>query len=182
LNEEESLEEHKARVIIKLRKYKLLKREEVKGVMNYLIKISKEKQKALIWCISEEGTVGVAIVKNMQKIMKEKNIEKGIIITSGKYTHVAKKNAAKGNIELLPRTFPAFDLFQHELVPKHEILTPREREQMLAHYKIQPYQLPQIKASDPAVTAIGAKTGDILRIIRKSPTAGKHIAYRYVVR
>ncbi|MDH5461481.1 MAG: DNA-directed RNA polymerase subunit H, partial [Candidatus Bathyarchaeota archaeon] len=39
----------------------------------------------------------------------------------------------------------------------------------------------EIKASDPAVIAIGAKSGDIVRIVRKSPTAGEYIAYRYVV-
>ncbi|MEM3722628.1 MAG: DNA-directed RNA polymerase subunit H, partial [Candidatus Bathyarchaeia archaeon] len=54
-------------------------------------------------------------------------------------------------------------------------------EKLLAQYRVKPYQLPQIKASDPAAKAIGAKPGDILRIIRKSPTAGEHIAYRYVV-
>ncbi|MEM3536500.1 MAG: DNA-directed RNA polymerase subunit H [Candidatus Bathyarchaeia archaeon] len=84
-------------------------------------------------------------------------------------------------MELLPKTFPAFDIFEHKLVPRHEILTEEERQQVLAQYKVQPYQLPQIKASDPAVKAIGAKPGDMLKIIRKSPTAGEHIAYRYVV-
>jgi DNA-directed RNA polymerase subunit H len=54
-------------------------------------------------------------------------------------------------------------------------------EQLLAEYRVQPYQLPQIKSSDPSVKAIDAKPGDILRVIRKSPTAGIHIAYRYVV-
>jgi DNA-directed RNA polymerase subunit H len=179
--EEKSLEELKASVIIKLRKYKLVKKEKVKNVMNYLVKIPKEKQKALIWCIPEEGTVGIAVVKSLQKVMKEKNIQKGMIITSGKYTHAANVNAKVSNIELLPRIFPSFNIFEHELVPKHEILTPKEREQILAEYKVQPYQLLPIKASDPAVEAIGAKPGDVLRIIRKSPTAGIHIAYRYVV-
>lgn len=178
---EESLEELKADVIIKLRKYKIVKKEKVKNIVSYLLKIPKEKQKVLIWCIPEEGTVGIAIVKNLYKIMEEQNIEKGIIITSGKYTHAARVNAKKNNIELLPKIFPAFNIFQHKLVPKHEILTPKEREQMLAQYKIQPYQLLQINVSDPTVKAIGAKPGDILRIIRDSPTAGTHIAYRYVV-
>jgi len=178
---EESLEELKANVIIKLRKYKLVKKEKTKNVVSYLVQIPKEKQKALVWCIPEESTVGIAIVKNLHKIMKEKNIQKGILITSGKYTHAAGVEAKKDKIELLPKIFPSFDLFEHKLVPKHEILTPEEREQMLAQYKIQPYQLLQIKVSDPTVKAIGAKPGDILRIIRESPTAGTHIAYRYVV-
>ncbi|NWF86533.1 DNA-directed RNA polymerase subunit H [Candidatus Bathyarchaeota archaeon] len=103
------------------------------------------------------------------------------MVTSGRYTHAVKQSAKKKGIELLPKTFPVFDLFEHKLVPKHEILTQEEREQLLAEYKVQPYQLPQIKASDPAVKAIDARPGDILRIIRKSATAGEHIAYRYVV-
>ncbi|HUW47449.1 MAG TPA: DNA-directed RNA polymerase subunit H [Patescibacteria group bacterium] len=81
----------------------------------------------------------------------------------------------------MPKTFPAFDIFQHKLVPKQEILTDEEREQLLLKYKVQPYQLPQISSVDPTVKAIGAKPGDVLRVKRKSQTAGEHIAYRYVV-
>jgi len=67
------------------------------------------------------------------------------------------------------------------LVPKHEILSPEEREELLAKYRVKPYQLPKIRASDPAVKAIGAKPGDIVRIIRRSSTAGEHVVYRYVI-
>ncbi len=171
----------KARIIIKLRKYKLVKKEKIKDVTSYLVRITKEKQKAVIWCIPEEGTVGIAVVKSLHKALEQKNIERGIIITSGKYTHAARVQAKKTNIELLPKIFPSFNIFKHQLVPKQEILTPKERDQILTHYRVKPYQLPQIKASDPAVNALGAKPGDMLRIIRKSPTAGTHIAYRYVV-
>lgn len=181
MSEEESLEELKAEVLIKLRKYKLVKKEKVKSKVNYLVEIPREKKKALVWCIPEEGTVGIAIVKGLHKVMKEKNMDAGLIITSGKYTHAARLEARKNNIELLPRTFPSFDIFEHELVPRHEILTPKEREQVLAQYRVQPFQLPLIKTSDPTAKAIGAKPGDILRIARESPTAGTHITYRYVV-
>ncbi|MEM4733046.1 MAG: DNA-directed RNA polymerase subunit H [Candidatus Bathyarchaeia archaeon] len=81
----------------------------------------------------------------------------------------------------MPKSFPVFDIFEHELVPMHEILSEKEREQLLAQYKVQPYQMPQIKATDPAVKVIGAKPGDILKITRKSKTAGEYISYRYVV-
>jgi DNA-directed RNA polymerase subunit H len=114
--------------------------------------------------------------------MKEAEIEKGILITNGRYTHAVKQRSrATGKIEILPKDFPAFDLFEHRLVPKHEILTEKERSQLLVQYKVHPYQLPQISSVDPAVKAIGAKPGDVLRIIRKSQTAGEHITYRYVV-
>lgn len=177
----ESLEERKAKVLIKLRGYKLIRKEKHKDAISYVVEIPKEKQKALIWCIPDESTVGITSINRLQKVMTEANMERGIIVTSGRYTHAVKQSAKKKEIELLPRTFPVFDLFEHKLVPKHEILTQKEVEQLLAEYMVQPYQLPQIKASDPAVKAIGAKPGDILRIIRKSPTAGEHSAYRYVV-
>ena len=175
------MEERKAKVLITLRGYKLIKKVKHEDAVGYIVEIPREKQKALIWCIPEEGTVGITSINRLQKAMKDVNLERGIIITSGRYTHAVKQSAKKKKVELLPRTFPVFDIFEHKLVPRHEILTEEEREQILAQYKVQPYQLPQIKASDPAVKAIGAKPEDILRIIRKSPTAGEHIAYRYVV-
>jgi DNA-directed RNA polymerase subunit H len=175
------LEERKARVLIKLRGYKLVKKEKHEDAISYIVDMPREKQKALIWCIPEENTVGITSINRLQKVMKEADIEAGIIVTSGRYTHAVKQSARKRKIELLPRTFPAFDLFEHKLVPRHEILAQEEKEQLLSQYRVQPYQLPQIKASDPAVKAIGATPGDILRVIRKSPTAGEHMAYRYVV-
>ncbi|MCL2134552.1 MAG: DNA-directed RNA polymerase subunit H [Candidatus Bathyarchaeota archaeon] len=74
-----------------------------------------------------------------------------------------------------------FNIFEHSLVPFHEILNDKEKTELLTEYKIQPFQIPQIKSGDPAVKVIGAKPGDVLKITRKSITAGKHITYRYVV-
>ncbi|MET1159975.1 MAG: DNA-directed RNA polymerase subunit H [Thermoprotei archaeon] len=76
---------------------------------------------------------------------------------------------------------PDINILEHELVPKHEILSPEEAEKILRKLNVKPYQLPWISIEDPVVKAIGAKPGDIIRIIRKSPTAGVSIAYRYVV-
>ncbi|HDI07191.1 MAG TPA: DNA-directed RNA polymerase subunit H [Candidatus Bathyarchaeota archaeon] len=179
--EEEPLEERKAKVLIKLRKYKLLERVERENTVEYLVEVPKEKRKILIWCVPSSGTIGVQFVNRLKKLMKEREVENAIMITNGRFTQAAKSNARKKGIELLSRAFPAFNIFKHVLVPKHEILTPKEREELLQKYRVKPYQLPAIKASDPAVKAIGAKPGDILRIIRDSPTAGKYVAYRYVI-
>ncbi|MGP3668142.1 MAG: DNA-directed RNA polymerase subunit H [Candidatus Bathyarchaeota archaeon] len=73
-----------------------------------------------------------------------------------------------------------FDIFEHELVPKHIILSKEEAEELLKKYRIKPSQLPKIKDTDPAAKALGAKPGDIIKIIRKSPTAGLAEYYRYV--
>jgi len=175
------LEERKAEVLIKLRGYKLLKKQKHEDAIGYLVNMPKEKEKSLVWCVPGETTVGINSINRLTKAMKDAEVERGIIVTDGRYTHAVKQGAKKKKIELLPKTFPAFDLFEHKLVPKHEILPEEEKNELLARYKVQAYQLPQISSLDPTVKAIGAKAGDILRIIRKSPTAGEHIAYRYVV-
>ncbi|MCW4014751.1 MAG: DNA-directed RNA polymerase subunit H [Candidatus Bathyarchaeota archaeon] len=77
--------------------------------------------------------------------------------------------------------FPSFQIFDHEFVSKHELLTPEEKEEVLESFKSQPYQLPRINASDPAIIAVGGSPGDIVRVIRNSKTAGKYVAYRYIV-
>ncbi|MCD6492782.1 MAG: DNA-directed RNA polymerase subunit H [Archaeoglobaceae archaeon] len=72
-------------------------------------------------------------------------------------------------------------LQDHMLVPKHEVLSKEEAEELLRSLGIKKEQLPKIKATDPIAKEIGAKVGDIVKITRESPTAGKSIAYRLVI-
>ena len=177
----ETIEERKAEVLIKLRKYKLIEKEKFEGAYAYIIDIPQDKERAIVWCILGEATVGIAAMNTLYKVMKEKDLDRAIVVTEGRYTHAVKLGAKKKKVELLPKSFPVFDIFEHALVPFHEILTEKEKNALLAQFKVKPYQMPQIKSGDPAVKAIGAKPGDILKITRKSTTAGEHITYRYVV-
>ncbi|MEM2816957.1 MAG: DNA-directed RNA polymerase subunit H [Archaeoglobaceae archaeon] len=72
-------------------------------------------------------------------------------------------------------------LQDHVLVPKHEILREEEVEELLKLLGVSKEQLPKIKASDPIIKEIGAKPGDVVKITRKSLTAGVSIFYRLVV-
>jgi DNA-directed RNA polymerase subunit H len=74
------------------------------------------------------------------------------------------------------------EIIKHELVPKHEILSNEERETVLKKFDAAENQLPKILLSDPVVEMIGAKIGNVIRITRKSPTAGEAIYYRVVVK
>ena len=73
-----------------------------------------------------------------------------------------------------------FDILQHSNVPKHEILSDSEIEEIFAEVEYEIKQLPKIKSDDPVVKAIDAKEGDILKITRESQTAGTFITYRLV--
>jgi DNA-directed RNA polymerase subunit H len=74
-----------------------------------------------------------------------------------------------------------FDIFENELVPKHEILSEEEKQKLLERLGIVEKQLPKILEKDPEVRALGAKKGDVIKITRKSPTAGVCYYYRLVV-
>ncbi|MBT8171556.1 hypothetical protein KJN74_01620 [Candidatus Bathyarchaeota archaeon] len=113
--------------------------------------------------------------------MDDAEIEKGIVTTIGKYTHTAKSRSKIHNIELIPKIFPSFQIFNHDFVSKHELLDPQEKIKFLEEHKVKGYQLPRINSSDPAIIAVGGNPGDIVRVIRNSKTAGRYIAFRYVI-
>ena len=181
MKNEMALEERKAQSLLSIRDYKLLKREErEEHIISLLAEVPRGKKLALIWCILDR-IVGVAYVKKLKKAMEAAGADRGIIVTCSRYTFAAKKKAGEYGIELIPRHFPTFNIFEHELVPKHEILSPEEAKELLKKYRTKPHKFPRIRASDIVAIAIGAKPGDILRIIRESPTAGKYVTYRHVV-
>ena len=73
------------------------------------------------------------------------------------------------------------DVLLHELVPKHYLLTKEESLKLLEEYRINISNLPQVVDKDPVSIAIGAKEGDIIKIVRDSHTTVKNINYyRYV--
>ena len=74
-----------------------------------------------------------------------------------------------------------FNLFDHDLVPEHILLNEEEAKEVLDKYDIEKEMLPKIKESDPAAKAIGAKPGNIIKIIRKSDIAGETEFYRVVI-
>ncbi|MFX1376868.1 MAG: DNA-directed RNA polymerase subunit H [Promethearchaeota archaeon] len=73
------------------------------------------------------------------------------------------------------------DVLLHKFVPQHLLLTKEESQKLLERYKIEVTDLPQIFEKDPVAVAIGAKEGDIVRIVRDSHTTVRSIDYfRYV--
>jgi len=182
-------EEKKARVIMEIREYS----EEGSEVLeapkelkeHKLIRARDKKGNLILFlCISSSMNVGVKHLDAFQKLLVKEKASRGIVIARGRYMKEAKAKARRfkeARIELIPREFPSFNIFKHELVPKHRVLSPEEAKAVLEKYRVKPYQLPWIKASDPAIIAIGAKPGDIIEIERESETAGKAVFYRYVV-
>jgi DNA-directed RNA polymerase subunit H (RpoH/RPB5) len=74
------------------------------------------------------------------------------------------------------------DIARHVLVPRHTILPRAEVDELLKGLMIKSKaQLPSILESDAMARYIGAHPGDVIRIERKSPTAGETLFYRHCV-
>lgn len=69
---------------------------------------------------------------------------------------------------------------KHVLIPKHIKLGEKEKKELLEKYAISIRELPKIFKTDPAIINLDAKPGDVVKIIRESPTAGEAVFYRAV--
>ena len=73
------------------------------------------------------------------------------------------------------------DITKHEFVPQHIKLTGDQTEEVLKRFNISKKQLPRILKEDPAIERLDVKKGDVIKIIRKSPTTGEAEFYRAVI-
>ena len=70
---------------------------------------------------------------------------------------------------------------KHILIPKHLKLSVKERDEIFKKYNISLKDLPKIGENDPAIASLNVKEGDVIKIIRISPTAGETVFYRGVL-
>lgn len=74
-----------------------------------------------------------------------------------------------------------FDITKHVLVPKHTKLSEKDVKALLEKYGITVENLPVVLKADPAVQHLNVEDGDVVKIERKSPTAGKTVFFRRVI-
>jgi len=70
------------------------------------------------------------------------------------------------------------NITEHELVPKHTRMSAEEKAALLARYKVADAQLPRIRLDDPVAKYLGLQRGEVVRIVRRSETAGRYVTYR----
>jgi DNA-directed RNA polymerase subunit H len=74
------------------------------------------------------------------------------------------------------------NVLDHVMVPEHKIMSEEEVQSLFSRYHLTSDQLPKMFHDDPAVKAIKAKVGDVIRIVRYSQTAGIAESYRLVIK
>lgn len=133
---------------------------------------------------SGEPSVGIKHLKQFAQLLDEKKYYTGIFITSANVTPSALKIIPS----LLPTVLEVFkeddllvNISRHELVPKHMLLSQEEKRSLLSRYRLKETQLPRIRIDDPMARYFGLRRAQVVKIIRKSETAGRYASYRWVI-
>jgi DNA-directed RNA polymerase subunit H len=177
-----SLEEKRAKLIIKYRNLVPDTEKPVGEEGKLIYRLHDKKGQAIVMhAIIGQKTIGISYVRELKEMVEKEGGAKGILVGDGKYTYSARSSAEELGIELIPPTLPTFDIFEHALVPGHEIVGEEELAEVTKKYHAEPFQFPWIKVHDPIAIILGAKRGDVVKITQKSETAGTAISYRYVV-
>ncbi len=73
-----------------------------------------------------------------------------------------------------------FDVTKHALVPKHVVISEKEKKELTDRYHLSLPDFPRVLTVDPAIQHLKVKEGDIIKIIRPSKTSGESVFYRRV--
>jgi len=131
----------------------------------------------------DERKVGMKSIATYVEKMKETGINRAIIVVQDSMTAFAKRAVSEMplyHMEQVLETELLINITQHQLVPKHVVLSPEEKKDLLERYKLRDTQLPRMQVTDPIARYYGMRRGTVVKIIRPSETAGKYITYRLV--
>ncbi|CUT99335.1 dna directed rna polymerases i ii and iii [Echinococcus multilocularis] len=134
----------------------------------------------------EEDKVNMKTIRAYIDQMQQDHTYKAILVLQdGGLTPAAKTAIAEMSHKYTLESFYENELMvnitEHQLVPKHSVLTNEEKKELLDGYRLKESQLPKMQVSDPVARYYGLKRGQVVRINRPSETAGRYITYRIVV-
>lgn len=135
------------------------------------------------FCPDASG-VGTKQVRAFNHNVDENNYHTGIFITQTPISPSAVRllSSIPGHIcEHFQEQDLLVNITRHELVPKHVLLSPEEKAKLLDRYRLKESQLPRMQVSDPVARYLGLRRGQVVKIIRRSETAGRYASYRWVI-
>lgn len=122
---------------------------------------------------------------DVKKFLEDDEFEYIMLITKEKISSINLRAIAemRRNIQAYELRELQFNITKHMLVPKHELITDEHAIQDLvkSHNLKSRSQFPVILKSDPIARYMNARTGNVMKITRWSPTSGETVVYRCCV-
>lgn len=133
----------------------------------YAIKIIFQK----ISAISKQSVIS--------EFFKDYPTQKKIIIARDFNNKIAE-HVSKHSTQIFRESSLLQDIISHRDQPIFELLSPKEAELFKAEYNATDYTTKKLLRSDAITKYYNLRRGDVVRIIRPSPTSGESIDYRIV--
>ncbi|KAH7119001.1 DNA-directed RNA polymerases I [Dendryphion nanum] len=144
-----------------------------------------------IWIeFNSDENVGLKQLREYITHLSQGSYYSGIMVTLKPMTGMALRllrsaatieGGIPGGVEVFVEQDLLVNITKHELVPKHVLLSREEKEQLLQRYRLKETQLPRIQVTDPVARYLGLRRGQVVKIIRKSETAGRYASYRWAI-
>mmetsp|Transcript_18881 Transcript_18881/g.26580 ORF Transcript_18881/g.26580 Transcript_18881/m.26580 type:complete len:226 (-) Transcript_18881:112-789(-) len=150
--------------------------------LTILVEKEDDENDQLFVFFPEDEKLGVAPINTFMNRMREENVSNAILILRVDMTPFAKQAVQELSdayrVEHFKEAELLVDITEHTLVPQHQVLNQNEKQELLKRYKLRETQLPRIQPNDPVARYYGMKRGQVVKITRKSETAGRYVTYR----
>lgn len=103
------------------------------------------------------------------------------IIIARDFNNKIADYASKNNTQIFHEFSLLMNLIDYRDQPKFELLSPQEMEMFKEEYNATDYTTKKLYITDPIAKYYNLGKGDIIRIIRPSPTSGYAVDYRIVI-
>eukprot|EP00039_Didymoeca_costata_P003894 m.70401 g.70401 ORF g.70401 m.70401 type:complete len:210 (-) comp12128_c0_seq1:2134-2763(-) len=130
----------------------------------------------------DEPKVGIQPVRAIIENMRENMLDNAIVLVKTGMTPSARKALSDlaGQVQAFEDAELIVNITHHVLVPKHEVLSDAAKVSLMKQYKLKEEQLPRLRLADPVAKYYGMQRGQVVKITRTSPTAGRYVTYRLV--
>jgi DNA-directed RNA polymerase I, II, and III subunit RPABC1 len=135
---------------------------------------------------TDRTNLGIGPIREFVNIMERTHCTKALLVVYESLTAPAVLMLKDLELKGLVITFFAenellYDIYEHVRVPRHVLLSPSEKNELLRELKVTEDLLPRIQKHDPMARYMGLDVGNVVRIERYSATTGRDVYYRVVV-
>eukprot|EP00040_Diaphanoeca_grandis_P005919 m.35107 g.35107 ORF g.35107 m.35107 type:complete len:218 (-) comp17085_c2_seq1:1259-1912(-) len=152
--------------------------------LTFLVEHEKDEANRLYVFFPDNPNVGMEDIKSYFEKMESGKVMRGIIAVQSKITPIAKQGmmemAPKYILEQFLETELMVNITKHMYVPQHIVLSDDEKQTLLKQYRLSDEKMPRIQHTDPIAKYYGLVAGQVLKIVRRSKTAGRYVTYRIV--
>lgn len=151
---------------------------EDRGDHTFIIKADNDEKYAIKIVYQKISAIGKQSIVN--EFFKDYDSYKKIIIAR-EYNNKIAEYVSKHHTQIFKESSLLQDIIKHSNQPKFELLSPKEMEKVKSDYNATDYTIKKMFRSEPVSKYYALKRGDIIRIIRPSPTSGEVCDHRIVM-